>query len=375
MNYDHFQCNDFLHDDSFVRWVLFQEGDPFWQQFLQQHPTKVNEIAQAQQLILAMKKAEGQMTPALDKKAVWANITAIISKGEEAEEQRSGLTRRFWQTTAGPVRQSGYSAFKWAASLVFLAGAAWLWTARQPDHQVSYQDLIAVVEEKSARQEVINDGPTTKKIRLEDGTTVHLEKGSRLSFPVHFETKRREVVLSGEAFFEVTENPAKPFYVYSNELITRVLGTSFRVSALENGKQVMVKVQTGRVSVFKQNRIDVADPETKGLLLLPNQQAVFNRTNELLNRSLVEVPIPIVTQKPLIKRQFDEVKVANVFEELEKLFGVEIRYNEDALSDCIVTTTISDDSLYDQLEVICQTIGAAYKEIDAQIIIESKGCK
>lgn len=361
MNYDHFQCNDFLHDDLFVRWVLFQEGDSFWQQFLQQHPNKVNEIAQAQQLILAMKKAEEQITPALDKKAVWDNIAATISEGEE----QPGLTRRFWQTTA----------FRWAASLVFLAGAAWLLTARQPDHQVSYQDLIAVVEEKSARQEVINNGQTTKKIRLEDGTTVHLEKGSRLSFPVHFETKRREVVLSGEAFFEVTENPAKPFYVYSNELITRVLGTSFRISALEDGKQVMVKVQTGRVSVFKQNRVDVADPETKGLLLLPNQQAVFNRTNELLNRSLVEVPIPIIAQKPLIKRQFDEVKVAEVFEELEKLFGVEIRYNEDALSDCILTTTISDDSLYDQLEVICQTIGAAYKEIDAQIIIESKGCK
>ncbi|RDB07971.1 FecR family protein [Runella aurantiaca] len=364
MNYDNFQRNDFLHNDSFVRWVLFQEEDPFWQAFMKKHPAKADEITQAQQLILAVQKAEGQITPALNQKGVWTNIAAIISEGEEIKAP-TGLVRRFWQTTG----------FRWAAGLVLLAGAAWLWTTKQPDHQVSYQDLIAVVEEKSPRQEVTNNGQTTKKIRLEDGTMVHLEKGSRLSFPVHFETKRREVVLSGEAFFDVAENPAKPFYVYANELITKVLGTSFRVSAVENGKQVTVKVKTGRVSVFKQNRVDIADPETKGLLLLPNQQAVFNRTNELLNRSLVEVPIPIIMQKPLIKRQFDEVKVAEVFEELEKLFGVEIRYNEDALSDCILTTTISDDSLYDQLEVICKTIGAAYKEIDAQIIIESKGCR
>lgn len=361
MNYDHFQCNDFLHDDSFVRWVLFQEKDPFWQAFMQKYPAKAKEITQAQQLILAIQKAEGQNTPTLNQNAVWANIEAIVT--EEHEVKSLSISR---------LRHS--LAFRWAASLVFLAGVAWLWTTRQPDHQVSYQDLIAVVEEKSARQEVINDGQSTKKIRLEDGTMVYLEKGSRLSFPVHFETKRREVVLSGEAFFEVSKNPAKPFYVYSNELITKVLGTSFRISALENGKQVTVKVQTGRVSVFKQNRIDIADPETKGLLLLPNQQAVFNRTNEVLNRSLVEVPVPIQAQNRLIKRQFDEVKVAEVFEEMEKLFGVEIRYNEDTLSDCILTTTISDDSLYDQLEVICQTIGAAYKEIDAQIIIESKGC-
>jgi ferric-dicitrate binding protein FerR (iron transport regulator) len=364
MNYDQYNYNDFVHDDSFVRWVLFHEEDLFWQQFLRQHPAKANEIAQAKYLICAVKKAEEQNTPALDRKAIWANITAVISE-EETIEKQVRFVPRIWQTIT----------FRWVASLAVLAGVAWIWNVRRPDHQVNYQDLIAVVEEKSPREEIVNKGTTTKIIHLEDGTLVHLEKGSRLSFPVHFETNQREVVLSGEAFFEVAENPAKPFYVYANELITKVLGTSFRISALENGKQVMVKVQTGRVSVFKQNRIDIADPETKGLLLLPNQQAVFNRTNELLNRSLVKIPIPIAAQKPLIKRQFDEVKVAEVFEELEKLFGVEIRYNEDALSDCILTTTISDDSLYDQLEVICQTIGAAYKEIDAQIIIESKGCK
>jgi ferric-dicitrate binding protein FerR (iron transport regulator) len=362
MNYEHFQRNYFLHNDSFVRWVLFQEEAPFWQAFMQKHPAKADEVAQAQQLILAVQKAEGKNTPALNQKAVWANIEDIIT--EEQEVKSLSISR---------LRHS--VVFRWAASLVLLAGAAWLWTTRQPDHHVNYQDLIAVVEEKKPRQEVANDGQTTKKIRLEDGTLVYLEKGSRLSFPVHFEAKRREVVLSGEAFFEVTKNPAKPFYVYSNELITKVLGTSFRISALENGKQVTVKVQTGRVSVYTQNRVDTADPETTGLLLLPNQQAVFNRTNEILNRSLVEIPLPIIAQSPLVKRQFDEVKVAEVFEEMEKLFGVEIRYNEDTLADCILTTTISDDSLYDQLEVICQTIGAAYKEIDAQIIIESKGCK
>lgn len=364
MNYNQFQYNDFLHNDSFVRWVLFQDDDHFWQQFLQQHPAKASEIAQAKQLILTVKKTEEQNTPPLDRKAIWTNITTIISEETTVNKEMKPLSR-FWHARA----------FRWAASLVILAGVAWLWAIRRPAHQVNYQDLVAVIEEKSPRQEVVNNGTSTKIVHLEDGTLVHLEHGSRLSFPVHFDPKQREVVLSGDAFFEVAENPAKPFYVYANELITKVLGTSFRILALENGKQVTVKVKTGRVSVFKQNRIDIADPETKGLLLLPNQQAVFNRSNELLNRSLVETPMPIVAQKPLIKRQFDEVKVANVFEELEKLFGVEIRYNEDTLSDCILTTTISDDSLYDQLEVICQTIGAAYKEIDAQIIIESKGCK
>ncbi|MEZ4905292.1 MAG: FecR domain-containing protein [Spirosomataceae bacterium] len=361
MKYQDFQLNDFLHDDAFVRWVLWKENNDFWVHFIQNHPAQKEVLEQAQRLVLAIQNSEAENTPVLNQKGIWATIENNIVIGEEHTQ----TTIRFWKK----------SAFRWVASITLLAVLAWVLISKQPKNQITYKDLITIVEEKSPRVEQRNESQTVKIVVLEDGSKVHLEAGSKLSYPTHFDLKRREVVLSGEAFFEVTENPSKPFFVYANEVVTKVLGTSFSISALENSKQVTVQVRTGRVSVFKQNRIDTTDPETKGLLLLPNQQAIFNRLNEQLNRSLVEMPIPVQMRDKRVKYQFEEAKVTNVLKELERLYEVEIRYNEETLSNCILTTTLTNDALYDQLDVICQTIGATYKEIDAQIVIESKGCR
>ena len=65
---------------------------------------------------------------------------------------------------------------------------------------------------------------------------------------------------------------------------------------------------------------------------------------------------------------------AKTLQELEAQYGVTIHYNEELLASCIITTSLGNESLRNKLDIICQTIGATYKEIDAQLVIESKGC-
>ncbi len=62
----------------------------------------------------------------------------------------------------------------------------------------------------------------------------------------------RDVYLSGEAFFEVTKNPDRPFRVFANEIVTKVLGTSFTVRSFENDTTIQVIVRTGKVTVYSQ---------------------------------------------------------------------------------------------------------------------------
>jgi hypothetical protein len=76
-----------------------------------------------------------------------------------------------------------------------------------------------------------------------------------------------------------------------------------------------------------------------------------------------------------VPTQFDEVSVNQIFEVIEKRYGIKLIFNEELLSKCIITTKLRDESLYDQLDLICSIIGGTYKEVDAQIVIESKGCK
>lgn len=162
--------------------------------------------------------------------------------------------------------------------------------------------------------------------------------------------------------------------MYANEIVTKVLGTSFRIKAFDDQRPVEVNVRTGRVSVFSQSRVPSDATETTGVVLLPNQQALFNREKETIVKRLVDRPVPIKPLPLSMKRRFDDVPASQVLRELEDLYGVKIRYNEKLLATCIITTSLGNEPLRDKLDIICQTIGATYKEIDAELVIESKGC-
>jgi ferric-dicitrate binding protein FerR (iron transport regulator) len=91
------------------------------------------------------------------------------------------------------------------------------------------------------------------------------------------------VYLTGEAFFEVAKDANKPFFVHANQVITKVLGTSFTVRAVADAPTVTVNVKTGRVAVFLANsQEDAQQAQTKkleGLVLSPGERVVVEENN------------------------------------------------------------------------------------------------
>lgn len=87
------------------------------------------------------------------------------------------------------------------------------------------------------------------KIYLPDGSVVWLNAESHLSYTSEFNHQQRKVKLSGEAFFEVKTNPAKPFSVQSRDVTTTALGTSFNVKAYPGDGEITVALNTGNVKV------------------------------------------------------------------------------------------------------------------------------
>lgn len=362
-NYD--QLNDFLQDQSFVQWCLHDEYAEQWQAFMTRHPHKTLLLEEARQLIVAIYQAEAADIYPLDKPTIWANIAATLPNNSIPEI--SPVVVPFWRL----------ASFRWAASLMLIGGViTWFYSQHQQAQQsITYAELVTAAQQKNQNQTEVSPRNVLQTLTLEDGTIVRLSKGSQLSYPIHFATDRREVILTGEAVFDVAKNPNRPFYVYAGAVVTKVLGTSFQISAFENARQVLVNVRSGKVSVYTQKRIDLDDPEKHGLVLLPNQQAIFDRTNESLDRRLISMPLPVGSLKSTEQLRFEDVPVRTVLQELARLYEIEIRYNEEVLAQCLITTTLHGHSLHDQLDLICQTIGATYKEIDAQIVIEAKGCR
>lgn len=117
---------------------------------------------------------------------------------------------------------------------------------------------------------------------LPDGSTVYLNRGSRLSYDGKlFDARRREIHLTGEAFFEVATNPEKPFIVYGGETTTTVRGTSFNVKAYPGVRKNVVSVRDGRV--------EVASTESGMLAVLTqNQQVTWDTETHTARRDSID---------------------------------------------------------------------------------------
>lgn len=103
------------------------------------------------------------------------------------------------------------------------------------------------------------------KITLSDGTAVWVNAASELRFPEHFGDTERRVYLKGEAYFEVAKDTEKPFFVETEEVNIRVLGTHFNVSAY--GKNVKTSLAEGSVEVIN---------EAQSVIIAPGQSAEWS---------------------------------------------------------------------------------------------------
>lgn len=280
------------------------------------------------------------------------------------------------QRTEAPVRPAFYRYWSIAASVCLLVGFGWL-AYRFMETKPDGPRRTAIVHE-NGEGHIVRFNHTAKPVTilLEDSSVVTLEPQSELTFPKQFAPERREVHLKGEAFFQISHNPERPFLVKTKELVTRVLGTSFTVRSFDKDRNASVSVKTGRVSVYSKKDEPVAGTPEKvmGVVLKPNQRVLFDKQESRLVKVIVDVPVR-VSEIPAASLVFDEAPVRNVFKTLEKEYGIELFFNEEQLSDCQLTANLSGLPMYEQLDLICRIIHAKYEVVDGQVIIHGEGCK
>ncbi|UOQ77525.1 DUF4974 domain-containing protein [Hymenobacter sp. 5516J-16] len=131
-----------------------------------------------------------------------------------------------------------------------------------------------------------------------------------------------------------------------------------------------MKVRTGRVQVRPLSPANAAATEPVGVVVLPNQQAVYSPARHELQRELVAQPVQLAAQS----FAFDDRPVPEVLAALEKAYGVDIEYDAQALAACTVTLNLQNESLYGKLDVLCKTLGASYEKSATHLVFRSPGC-
>lgn len=211
---------------------------------------------------------------------------------------------------------------------------------------------------------------------LEDGSSLQLAAGTTIWYPKHFATDKRELRIEGSAFFEIKKDSSRPFFVLSQEIITRVLGTSFWVKYDRVRQQAAVEVVSGKVAVYKQ----AADKKTtpvEGVVLKPNEKAIFNKKEEALITTLVEKPQPVRTDSVDLEKVktdfiYDETPLADVVKDMEDEYGISIILGNEELNNLVFTGNVSSLDYYTKLKSICKSLGATYEIKGNRILIQRR---
>jgi ferric-dicitrate binding protein FerR (iron transport regulator) len=241
-------------------------------------------------------------------------------------------------------------------------------------------DSLVTAKVSQGFLEETNEGSEAKNIKLEDGSSVIIYPGSKLAFPRHFESSKREVYLDGNAFFTVSKNPNRPFFVYNNQIVTQVLGTSFGIHA-KNG-QVEVAVKTGRVAVYEnkeQIKLDEAQQKSNGVIITPNQKVTYYQQERHFVTSIVDQPIPVPKESdPSIAEthfNYSETPLYKVLNDLENTYELEIVLENEKIKNCLFTGDLTGQNLFNKLEGICLVFNVSYEIKGTKILLKGgKDC-
>jgi transmembrane sensor len=277
--------------------------------------------------------------------------------------------RRKGTASSPPKRFLKFAAVCSLIAAVFFAGYHITRISPSPEVIISFRSGNS---EDAGVRHIENTSSVAEILTLEDGSLVKLQPGSSLLIPQHFNSTERTVTLNGEAFFDIRRDTLRPFTVYSGEVITRVLGTSFNVKAFDSEKEIVVSVKTGKVSVSSNSQARIGG--AGNVVLTPNQQIVYNKKQEKVSKQLVPEPELILENPTIFRMQYDGAPVAGIFQALEENYGVDIEYDPEILKGCVLTTSMSDEGLFERIAIICRAIDAHYTVDDAVITIKSKGC-
>ena len=292
-----------------------------------------------------------------DYKYILAQIA--ISKAEKPAEQINVNVDAAWKRVKSqmqpavmpqvvamkPTKQIFFTPIRIAASItLLLAGILALFLSKKEPEIISLKTTQNTLEQT-----------------LPDGSVVFLNANTNLSYPSDFEGNTREINLTGEAFFKVQRNESKPFIIHANGSDIRVLGTSFNVKAYT--KNVKVSVESGKVE-FKH--------ENKQTLLVKGEEAEFEAEKDTIKKVvMLDKNTFAYKTKTFV---FEDSSLEHVINVLSENYHTKIILKNNNIKSCRLTTTFTNETLPNALNVIAETLNLKVTPEGEKYIIDGDGC-
>jgi len=288
------------------------------------------------------------------------NARVLISESEQIEAQA-----RDWllQLNAGEVDEAACAAWRAAdprheqafreASVVWAAlgrtshavSGDWRRPVRHPNAAMRWGGGMAIAASLAVAvviapqvlsppdQSLRTAVAQTQAMRLADGSQIHV--GARSAVDVRLDGDSRSAVLKdGEAFFEVANDPSRPFTVYAGDTVLRVKGTKFNVRRTPDG--VQVSVLEGKVEVSHRSFVPLARPSAIDCVLVAGQEV------RMTGRHVASAPAPVTAEPDSWRRgrvQYRDAPLREVVADANRYSTRPIRLGSGEIGDLQVTVS------------------------------------
>jgi len=324
INLHNFQ-NDLIEDATFIRWVKsdFQENDEKWSEFIDEHLEQIEEINKAIAFVRDISFKDEEIN---NYDALWTRI----AKTTNVNVQKGGNVKSIFHN-----RRSILALLAAASVILILVFTMGITFNKQVNTSIAQQ--------------------TTES--LPDGSNIVIGADSKVSYSPKKWKDTRDVKLEGTAFFKVQKG--KTFTVKTELGSVTVLGTSFNVTARKSTFEVICK--TGKVSV------KAASKNSDEVILLPGDKVVLN------NEALVFTSSKVNQKKEILWLDgvftFEKNTLAEVVEELERQFDVDVTVSEELLSTSY-TGFFRNNDIGEALKSVTWPLGLQYEVVGKKAIIK-----
>jgi transmembrane sensor len=279
-------------------------------------------------------------------KEYWDADVKVTNKNTESFEAKVMSQLNFEPEIRKSKYKNIYLRIASVAAVVFFAmtcGMAYLYTS-EPKEFYTYSAQAVPVE-----------------YILEDGTKVTLNKNSSLTFASDFGDLRRDVKLTGEAFFKVKKDRFRPFEVEALGTKTEVLGTSFNVRANVETNEVSTTLVEGSVK-FMAEKCEVK--------LKPGEEIVYrNKSNQY---EVAKTDVQYNTAWITGRFNYSNMTFAGLIEKMEKIYHIDIRVADKDVAERIVSASfLADEPVENILDALKAELKYSYKTDSNTITIKS----
>ncbi|WP_312185819.1 FecR domain-containing protein [Sphingobacterium sp.] len=236
---------------------------------------------------------------------------------------------------------------------------------------IAFASLFLYIINAPQNQEVTLTNGQQRQIVLEDGTKVTLNASSKIIYPTSFkDSSTREVTLIGEAFFDVTKNPSKPFLIHTPRMEISVLGTAFNVRDYAEENNAETALVRGKVSIWKTGTND------QKFILKPREKFVITKLDRPEKASpspslkTITAPAGIAIQPFTVSEKdgsaletewllnritIQDERLLDIALKLERMYGVEIKITNKAIASQRYSATFENEQLESILKAL-QTV-------------------